>query len=43
MESHPLVYIRTDGNETIATGHLMSIHRPCPEETGCSGGFSRLR
>ena len=23
MESHPLVYIRTDGNETIATGHLM--------------------
>ncbi|MDO4294295.1 MAG: UDP-2,4-diacetamido-2,4,6-trideoxy-beta-L-altropyranose hydrolase [Eubacteriales bacterium] len=23
MESHPLIYIRTDGNETIATGHLM--------------------
>lgn len=23
MESRPLVYIRTDGNETIATGHLM--------------------
>ncbi len=23
MEHHPLVYIRTDGNETIATGHLM--------------------
>lgn len=23
MESHKLVYIRTDGNETIATGHLM--------------------
>lgn len=23
MESHPLVYIRTDGNENIATGHLM--------------------
>ena len=23
MESHPLVYIRADGNETIATGHLM--------------------
>lgn len=23
MESHPLVYIRTDGNDTIATGHLM--------------------
>lgn len=23
MGSHPLVYIRTDGNETIATGHLM--------------------
>lgn len=23
MESHPLVYLRADGNEAIATGHLM--------------------
>ena len=45
MESHPLVYIRTDGNETIATGHLMrclSIARALKKRGAAAVSYTHL-